>query len=248
MDLAVRHSPTPTVRMTCDTFPYETFYRHVRNVSKEAKLAKPICPHRLRHTRATLDSKYFTDREMMMRHGWKSPQTVGVYSHLSRRDVDNKDFALHGLKKKEEILRPIMQIQVCPDYKQQNAPIALFCNKCGRPLGGVGQAEEIQKLRAELAKARGEIYKTHQDELLDLFDDLRGGDDEEEARPADNRAISRGTMKGPPRITLREEVKRELSAYDPDDWHGYVWGIAERMDSERFPGSIEPRPLLKPKK
>jgi len=122
-----------------------TFYRHVINVSKRI-LGKPVHPHRFRHTRATLDSKYFTDREMMMRHGWKTLQTVSVYSHLSMRDVEDKDLALHGLKKKEEILRPIIQVQVCSNCKQENAPVAVYCHKCGSVLG----EERIQEVRKEL--------------------------------------------------------------------------------------------------
>jgi integrase len=138
----------------------QTFYRHIRNVSESILGGKHVYPHQFRHTRATLDSKYFTDREMMMRHGWKSPQTVTVYSHLSMRDVEDKDLALRGLKRKEEILRPIIQVQVCPDCKQENAPIALFCSKCGKPLMGEreGRIQELEKQVSNLSKLYAGYY------------------------------------------------------------------------------------------
>lgn len=46
---------------------------------------------------------------------------VGVYSHLSGRDVEDKDLVLHGLKSRDEILKPIMQARVCPKCKALNA-------------------------------------------------------------------------------------------------------------------------------
>jgi integrase len=108
----------------------DSFYQRVRMMGKEI-LHRNIHPHQFRHTAATKDSRFYTDREMMQIYGWKSPTMVGVYSHLSSRDVDDKDLILHGLKSKEEILKPIMEIRVCPKCKAENAPIALYCHKCG---------------------------------------------------------------------------------------------------------------------
>jgi len=68
----------------------------------------------LRHTKATEDSRYFTDREMMQLFGWKGPQMVGLYSHLSMRDVEGKDLMLRGMKPRAEVLRPLAEAQTCP--------------------------------------------------------------------------------------------------------------------------------------
>jgi ribosomal protein L40E len=100
----------------------------------ERSLGRPIHPHQFRHTRATEDCRYFTDREMMMLFGWKRPDMEGVYSHLSMRDVEDKDLVLHGLKRKEEVLRPLVKIQVCAECSQENAPVAIYCVKCGAVL------------------------------------------------------------------------------------------------------------------
>ena len=138
-----------------------TLYLRVRALGKEI-LKKHIHPHMFRHTRATEDSRFFTDREMMQLFGWKRSDMVTVYSHLSMRDVEDKDLVLHGLKPKEEILRPLTQIQRCPDCSQENAPIAVYCVKCGGVLSGLQAAhadavikeavERIKKLEQRLAQ------------------------------------------------------------------------------------------------
>jgi integrase len=121
---------------------YEGIYQRVKVLSQRI-LGYHVNPHRFRHTKATLDSRLFTDRELMMLNGWTKAETVNVYSHLSMRDVDDKDLVLHGLKSKEEILRPIMQIQHCSKCKEENAPVAIYCNSCGATLAN----KETQELR-----------------------------------------------------------------------------------------------------
>lgn len=122
-----------------------TLYRHVVSLGKSI-LGKEIHPHQFRHTKATSDSKYFTDREMMMLYGWSRPDMVGVYSHLSMKDVEDKDLVLHGLKSKEEILKPIVQAQMCGVCGEANAPIAMYCQKCGKVLGQTAEIGDLEKL------------------------------------------------------------------------------------------------------
>jgi ribosomal protein L40E len=66
------------------------------------------------------------------------------------RDVEDKDLALHGLKKKEEILRPIMQVRVCPKCQHENAPVAVFCSKCGATLQTAPTDKRIEALEFEM--------------------------------------------------------------------------------------------------
>lgn len=106
-------------------FTGQTLYRHVVDLGQRI-LGKKIRPKMFRHTRATEDCNYFTDREMMKLFGWKRPEMVGIYAHLTMRDVEEKDLVLHGLKRKEEILRPISQVVKCV-CGQENALIALYC-------------------------------------------------------------------------------------------------------------------------
>jgi integrase/ribosomal protein L40E len=115
---------------TGKAYEYWDYYRRIRWLGHKV-LKTDISPHKFRHSRATEDSRNFTDREMMQLFGWKRPDMVAVYSHLSMRDVDNKDLILHGLKSRDEILRPLVQVQHCEKCNEENAPLAIFCVKCG---------------------------------------------------------------------------------------------------------------------
>jgi integrase len=130
-----RSDPEAAFFLRTDGLPFteRTLYGVVTNLSKRV-LKRHIHPHQFRHTRATEDCRYFTDREMMMLFGWKRLDMVGVYSHLSMRDVEDKDLVLHGLKRKEEVLRPLVKIQVCHECSQENAPVAIYCVQCGAVL------------------------------------------------------------------------------------------------------------------
>jgi integrase/ribosomal protein L40E len=129
----------------------DAFYQRVRAIGKQV-LKRNIHPHQFRHTAATNDSRLFTDREMMQLYGWKSATMVGVYSHLSSRDVEDKDLVLHGLKSRDEILKPIMEIRKCGKCGAENAPIAVYCHKCGATFSTDEQsAKEREELREKVA-------------------------------------------------------------------------------------------------
>ncbi len=110
-----------------------TMANRYRRIGKDI-LGRNIHPHMFRHTKATEDSKLFTDREMMILFGWKRPDMVSTYSHLSLRDVEEKDLVLHGMKSKEEILKPLVQVRKCVKCGVDNAPVSMFCHKCGASL------------------------------------------------------------------------------------------------------------------
>jgi ribosomal protein L40E len=63
-------------------------------------------------------------------------------------DVDDKDLILHSLKTKKEVLKPLTQIQICPECKEENAPIAVYCVKCDSLLPQT-RPEEIAKILKE---------------------------------------------------------------------------------------------------
>lgn len=76
---------------------YQGMYKLIKRIGWKA-LRRNVYPHGFRHTAATNEARLFTDREMMIRYGRKRSDMVGVYAHLSARDVDDKDMMLHGLK------------------------------------------------------------------------------------------------------------------------------------------------------
>jgi ribosomal protein L37AE/L43A len=59
------------------------------------------------------------------------------------------------LKKKEDILRPITGVQRCPKCQEENAPVAIYCTKCGNTLAGKEANAEVERLRAEVKELRG---------------------------------------------------------------------------------------------
>lgn len=62
---------------------------------------KRIYPHLLRHSKATVLSKNMTDRELMTVFGWRTPSMVGIYIHLSMKDVEDKLLRIAGMKPKK---------------------------------------------------------------------------------------------------------------------------------------------------
>jgi integrase len=148
------------------------FYAMIRREGYRI-LGRSISPKMFRHTRATEDSRYFTDRELMKLNGWSSPAMVAVYSHLSMRDVEDKDLVLHGMKKKEEMLRPLLRIQKCLHCSQENAPVAIYCTNCGELLPNA-RPEELKKLnqkneelQARLARLEGMVETVFQKKITD---------------------------------------------------------------------------------
>jgi hypothetical protein len=49
--------------------------------------------------------------------------------NVNHEPVANKHLVLHGLKPREEVLRPLVEAQFCPKCSQENAPIAVYCVK-----------------------------------------------------------------------------------------------------------------------
>jgi len=146
-----RNEPDHPFLLTIDNsrpLSYVQIYNRIVWLAKHI-LHRHVNPHMFRHTRATQDAKYFTDREMMKLNRWNSSETIKVYAHLSMRDVDEKDLVLHGLKKREEILKPIGEMRRCPQCKAENSPIAIYCQECSEPFQQDNK-EEIQELREKL--------------------------------------------------------------------------------------------------
>lgn len=69
--------------------------------------------------------------------GFKRPYMVAVNSHLTMEDVGDYDLMLHGLKWRDEVLRPLVQVVKCPKYGEENAPVAMYCAKCGEIMAGL---------------------------------------------------------------------------------------------------------------
>lgn len=71
---------------------------------------------------------------MMVKFGWKRSDQVTVYSHLTMKEIDDKTLILHGLRRKEEVLKSIVKIQICESCGSENAPVAIYCFKSRQAL------------------------------------------------------------------------------------------------------------------
>jgi integrase len=131
---------------------YAGFYKIVSKLGWKA-LGRQIYPHMFRHTRATEDSKRYTDTEMMKLFGWKTSDQVRVYSHLSMRDIDEKDLMLHGLKPASDAAEPLIETRRCPSCHAENGPVAIYCQECAAPLNSNQEAANLQKTVEELKLA-----------------------------------------------------------------------------------------------
>jgi integrase/recombinase XerD len=100
--------------------------------AERAGIDKPINPHAFRHTCLDLLAKQgWTERDIMIRAGWKSTQMAKVYLHYGDDHVNEKYEKLMGINKgepKEEInvLAPV----ICPRCNKNNPPDSMYCN-CG---------------------------------------------------------------------------------------------------------------------
>ncbi len=109
-------------------------YKTVTIIGQRA-LQRHIYPHGLRHSAATKDVSTYTDREMMIRYGWSRPDMVGVYAHLTGRDVDEKELQLRGLKNG--------RTYYCGSCNQENPSMAAYCMKCGQILLRANGGEQL---------------------------------------------------------------------------------------------------------
>jgi integrase len=162
-DHPFKDQPEYSLLLTIDgsrPLSYEQIYKRIRTLG-ERILKRRIHPHQFRHTRATEDAKWFNDREMMMLNRWSSSKTIETYTHLTMRDVDDKDLVLHGMKAKQEILRPIAETIRCPECHEENAPIAIYCVKCGNTLAKADLARENEQLRNDVTNMKQDLAKLH---------------------------------------------------------------------------------------
>jgi integrase len=153
-DHPFKEQPEYPLLLTIDNskpLSYQQIYIRIRTLSKRI-LKRPIHPHQFRHTRATEDAKWFNDREMMKLNRWRTSKTIETYTHLTMRDVDDKDLVLHGMKAKQEILRPIAETIRCPECHEENAPIAIYCVKCGNTLTKADLTRENEQLKERLKR------------------------------------------------------------------------------------------------
>ena len=124
----------------------------VSRLARKAGIKKKVTPHVLRHTRVThmLRDMILNETEAMLWFGWHTRSMLDRYTHLTLRDVHSKVLNFYKKAKPREPL-------ICHKCFQVNDPDALYCVRCGSPLGEKAEEEvkeevNLRSLVMELAK------------------------------------------------------------------------------------------------
>ncbi|MGC9208794.1 MAG: tyrosine-type recombinase/integrase [Nitrososphaeria archaeon] len=100
---------------------YQKAARILKEIARKAGVQKRIYPHLFRHTAATRDSRYLSDRELILKYGWAGDSSMpGTYAHLSGADLDDKLLAIYAGRPVETI-RPKFAPIICPKCGQEKA-------------------------------------------------------------------------------------------------------------------------------
>lgn len=130
-------------------------YGRVRFLLKDAAIrvgiTKKVNPHNFRHSRASIYSDKLNDRVMMEYFGWKKAETIGIYSHLNGKQIENSILEANGIKQEAEKEKTLLKPKTCLRCKKVHEATAIFCN-CGYPLDEkVAQEIKIKEMQREKA-------------------------------------------------------------------------------------------------
>jgi integrase/recombinase XerD len=147
-------------------------------------LKKRVWPHLFRHSRATINAGFMSEKMLNALMGWRpESRQAGVYVHISGKDVDEAYLSHLGLMNgagkevaREEELRPIP----CPRCGEPNQATEKLCFKCGSYLS-LEQAikseeaknSELEELKKQLGNLEKEVTSRKEvDETMNkLFSD-----------------------------------------------------------------------------
>jgi integrase len=132
-------------------------------------IEKHIHPHLLRHTCVTRDRKSYSDKALILKHGWNSRNMLDTYDHLvEQEDLERKALELHGIvpEKREEKPHKIIKDIECPRCEEVNKEDQKYCSKCGSLL----QKEKV--IEFEKFDKKIEEKEINKELLKELFEDF----------------------------------------------------------------------------
>ena len=177
--LFVSFSPATFGQRLYDGYPWAL----LKKLQKRAKIAKPIRPHLLRHSKATqLYIQGYRGRSLQKFLGHSNLTMQERYTHLDDSDVNDERFRIEmGIdrRKIKPIRKSLMAIS-CPKCQSMNEPQNLYCSECNYPLNPDVLQKELRILkliRSELFKDEMRIAKTtgefvDVEEMADEYDDF----------------------------------------------------------------------------
>jgi integrase/recombinase XerD len=135
---------------------YGSTYRIIKVIALKAGIKKQIHPHLFRHSAATRDARFLTERELMIKYGWSGDSRAPArYVHLSGADIDQKLLSIYTGQRIEPP-KPDFAPVLCPKCNEKNSPGTRYCGRCGSPLNPSELAKssiEIEDLKQQLQDA-----------------------------------------------------------------------------------------------
>lgn len=113
-----------------------------KRYARLAGIKKPVSLHWIKHTKITWAARNrkirINDKQANAVFGWSPTSNMfRRYTHLHGTDTDDTYRALEGIevKPEEAKLPSVLQPHKCLNCGEMNGPDALYCLKCGVPLG-----------------------------------------------------------------------------------------------------------------
>jgi len=147
---------------------YKMLSKVIKMVAKNADVDKRVCPHILRHSRATVLANYLTEAQMNQFFGWvQGSDMPRIYAHLSGRDIDKVINKMYGLELEEEKMVKPMNYPHCGYV---NASTDKYCGRCALIL----DEKERLRIQMEEPKMMVEIMNTllQNPELMEKFKEM----------------------------------------------------------------------------
>lgn len=128
---------------------YDSARLMLHRLGKKTGIQKHVNQHMSRHSRASYLANSLTEAQLKEYLGWtKDSDMLGVYVHLSGRNIDGALLRMHGIENQESKSAPKLTPTICPRCTERNAPTSRFCGKCGLPLRV--DAAEVEHARKEV--------------------------------------------------------------------------------------------------
>ncbi len=130
----------------------------IRRVVKSSGINKKITPHILRHTGATYDGHFLTEKQLRMKYGWRAKSDMpNIYCHMTENQLGEHLVKLSGATDEQ-----IRKDSICPKCKQEVNINDKLCRHCNYILDRKLQQEEIERLTKEkekFSKLENEFHK-----------------------------------------------------------------------------------------
>ncbi|MDG7038331.1 MAG: tyrosine-type recombinase/integrase [Nitrososphaerota archaeon] len=148
-------SLSPNRKNIDEPLTYQRVQLILKRIARSAGIQKRVYPHLFRHSAATRDSSYLSDRELILKYGWAGDSSMpATYVHMNPSMLDDKLLSVYSGQKIEP-QKPKFAPIICPRCGFQNTPGTRFCGRCSTPLNPM----EIAESSVELEEVKRDIQE-----------------------------------------------------------------------------------------